>query len=85
MVAAHFRATQTIYKGPLVKKMAACLLLAAGVLLTALGAYFMSAASADVFRFFSGAPADSAILLLVVGIVVLVTSLAGLLPAFKDK
>ena len=65
--------------------MAACLLLAAGVLLTALGAYFMNAASADISRYFSGAPADSAIWLVVVGIVVLVTSLAGLLPAFKDK
>lgn len=65
--------------------MTACLLLAVGILLTALGAYFMSAASADITRYFSGAPADSAIWLLAVGIIVLVTSLAGLLPAFRDK
>ena len=65
--------------------MAACLLLAVGVLLTALGAYLMSAASADVSRYFSGAPVDSGIWLVAVGVVVLVTSLAGLLPAFKDK
>jgi len=58
-------------------------LLAGGILLVIFGATAMNSASSDISRFFTGAPTDRAIWMLVGGIVMLVAGLAGLLTGRK--
>ena len=66
-------------------KAAALALLAGGILLTIFGANAMNSVSSDFSRFFTGAPTDRAIWMLVGGIVMLVVGLAGLLPIFRKS
>ena len=66
-------------------KALALALLAGGILLTIFGVNAMNSASSDLSRFFTGAPADRAIWMLVGGIVMLVAGLAGLLSDLKKK
>ena len=66
-------------------KAAALALLAGGVLLTIFGVNAMNSANSDISRFFTGAPTDRTIWMLVGGIVMLVAGLAGLLPAFRKN
>ena len=60
-------------------------LLAGGILLTIFGVNAMNSASSDLSRFFTGAPTDRAIWMLVGGIVMLVAGLAGLLSDLGRK
>ena len=64
---------------------AALALLAGGAVLTFYGVNAMSSANSDLSRFFTGAPTDRAIWMLVGGIVMLVARLAGLLPVFRKN
>ena len=66
-------------------KTAALALLAGGILLIIFGVNAMNSASSDLSRFFTGAPTDRAIWLLVGGIVMLVAGLAGLVSDLKKK
>ena len=66
-------------------KAAALALLAGGILLTIFGVSAMNSASSDLSRFFTGAPTDRAIWMLVGGIVMLVAGLAGLMSDLKSK
>ena len=66
-------------------KGAALALLAGGILLIIFGVNAMNSASSDLSRFFTGAPTDRAIWLLVGGIVMLVAGLAGLVSDLKKK
>ena len=66
-------------------KAAALALLAGGILLTIFGVTAMNSASSDLSRFFTGAPTDRAIWMLVGGIVMLVAGLAGLMSDLKSK
>ena len=66
-------------------KAAALALLAGGILLTIFGVTAMNSASSDLSRFFTGAPTDRAVWLLVGGIVMLVAGLAGLMSDLKSK
>ena len=66
-------------------KAAALALLAGGILLIIFGVNAMNSASSDLSRFFTGAPTDRAIWLLVGGIVMLVAGLAGLVSDLKKK
>ena len=66
-------------------KAAALALLAGGILLTIFGVNAMNSASSDLSRFFTGAPTDRAIWMLVGGIVMLVAGLAGLMSDRKSK
>ena len=66
-------------------KAAALALLAGGILLTIFGVNAMNSANSDISRFFTGAPTDRTIWMLVGGIVMLVVGLAGLLPAFRKN
>ncbi len=59
-------------------------LLAGGILLVIFGANAMNSASSDISRFFTGAPTDRAIWMLVGGIVMLVAGLAGLMTGRKS-
>ncbi|MBP8120871.1 MAG: DUF3185 family protein [Burkholderiales bacterium] len=59
-------------------------LLAGGILLVIFGATAMNSASSDISRFFTGAPTDRAIWMLVGGIVMLVAGLAGLMTGRKS-
>ena len=59
-------------------------LLAGGILLVTFGATAMNSASSDISRFFTGAPTDRAIWMLVGGIVMLVAGLAGLMTGRKS-
>jgi hypothetical protein len=54
-------------------------LLAGGILLTIFGIAAMNSASSDISRFFTGAPTDKAMWLLIGGIATSVVGLAGLL------
>ncbi|CAN5295692.1 hypothetical protein BH11PSE11_BH11PSE11_10520 [soil metagenome] len=54
-------------------------LLAGGILLTIFGMNAMNSASSDISRFFTGAPTDRAMWMLIGGIVMGVAGLAGLL------
>jgi uncharacterized membrane protein YidH (DUF202 family) len=64
-------------------KAAALVLLAGGILLTVFGINAMNSASSDISRFFTGAPTDRAIWMVVGGIVMLVAGLAGLLSGVR--
>ena len=66
-------------------KTAALALLAGGILLTIFGVNAMNSASSDLSRFFTGAPTDRAVWMLVGGIVMLVAGLAGLMSDLKNK
>ena len=66
-------------------KVAALALLAGGILLTIFGVSAMNSASSDLSRFFTGAPTDRAVWMLVGGIVMLVAGLAGLMSDLKSK
>ena len=66
-------------------KAAALALLAGGILLIIFGVNAMNSASSDLSRFFTGAPTDRAIWMLVGGIVMLVAGLAGLVSDLKKK
>ena len=66
-------------------KAAALALLAGGILLTIFGVSAMNSASSDLSRFFTGAPTDRAVWMLVGGIVMLVAGLAGLMSDLKRK
>ena len=66
-------------------KAAALALLAGGILLTIFGVGAMNSASSDLSRFFTGAPTDRAVWMLVGGIVMLVAGLAGLMSDLKSK
>ena len=66
-------------------KAAALALLAGGILLTIFGVTAMNSASSDLSRFFTGAPTDRAVWMLVGGIVMLVAGLAGLMSDLKSK
>lgn len=66
-------------------KAAALALLAGGILLIIFGANAMNSASSDLSRFFTGAPTDRAIWLLVGGIVMLVAGLSGLLSNIRKS
>lgn len=66
-------------------KAAALALLAGGILLTIFGVNAMNSASSDLSRFFTGAPTDRAVWMLVGGIVMLVAGLAGLMSDLKSK
>lgn len=66
-------------------KAAALALLAGGILLTIFGVNAMNSASSDLSRFFTGAPTDRAVWMLVGGIVMLVAGLAGLMSDLKRK
>ena len=66
-------------------KAASLALLAGGILLTIFGVNAMNSASSDLSRFFTGAPTDRAIWMLVGGIVMLVAGLAGLMNDRKSK
>ena len=66
-------------------KAAALALLAGGILLTIFGVSAMNSASSDLSRFFTGAPTDRAVWMLVGGIVMLVAGLAGLMSDLKNK
>jgi len=59
-------------------KAAALALLAGGILLTFFGVNAMNSANSDISRFFTGAPTDRAVWMLVGGIVMLVAGLVGL-------
>ena len=59
-------------------------LLAGGILLVIFGATAMNSASSDISRFYTGAPTDRAIWMLVGGIVMLVAGLAGLMTGRKS-
>jgi hypothetical protein len=63
-------------------KAAAFALLAGGAVLTFFGVNAMNSANSDISRFFTGAPTDRAIWMLVGGIVMLV---AGLIPLLKKN
>lgn len=65
------------------KKIVALALFAGGILLTIFGVSAMNSASSDLSRFFTGAPTDRAIWMLVGGIVMLVAGLAGLLSVSR--
>jgi hypothetical protein len=58
-------------------------LLAGGILLTIFGIAAMDSASSDISRFFTGAPTDKALWLLIGGIATSVIALAGLLVRSK--
>ncbi len=62
-------------------KAAALALLAGGILLTIFGVNAMNSASSDISRFFTGAPTDRALWMLIGGVVMLVAGLAGLMRA----
>ena len=66
-------------------KAASLALLAGGILLTIFGVNAMNSASSDLSRFFTGAPTDRAVWLLVGGIVMLVAGLGGLMSDLKSK
>jgi len=58
-------------------------LLAGGIVLAVFGIAAMNSAGSDISRFFTGAPTDKAMWLLVGGIVASVVGLAGLFPQSK--
>jgi uncharacterized protein DUF3185 len=58
-------------------------LLAGGIVLTVFGVAAMNSAGSDISRFFTGAPTDKAMWLLIGGIVASVIGLVGLLPQSK--
>jgi hypothetical protein len=58
-------------------------LLAGGILLTIFGVVAMNSTSSDISRFFTGAPTDKAMWLLIGGIVTSVVGLVGLLLRSK--
>jgi len=58
-------------------------LLAGGILLTIFGIAAMNSASSDISRFFTGAPTDKAMWLVIGGIITSVVGLVGLLPQSK--
>lgn len=60
-------------------------LLAGGILLTIFGIAAMNSASSDISRFFTGAPTDKAMWLLIGGIATSVVGLAGLLVRSKPS
>jgi hypothetical protein len=60
-------------------KAIALALLAGGIALTIFGVNAMNSANSDISRFFTGAPTDRAVWMLVGGIVMLVAGLAGLI------
>lgn len=60
-------------------KAVALALLAGGIVLAFFGMNAVDSANSDISRFFTGAPTDRAMWMLVGGIVMLVTGLAGLL------
>ena len=60
-------------------KIVALALLAGGVLLTVFGIDAMNSSSSDVSRFFTGAPTDRAIWLLVGGIAMIVAGVGGMM------
>ena len=66
-------------------KAAGLALLAGGILLTIFGVTEMNSVSSDLSRFFTGAPTDRAVWMLVGGIVMLVAGLAGLMSDLKSK
>jgi len=66
-------------------KAAALALLAAGIVLTVYGVNAMNSASSSLSRFFTGAPTDRAIWMLLGGIAMLVAGLALLLPGFRKN
>ena len=66
-------------------KAAALALLAGGILLTVFGVNAMNSVNSDISRFFTGAPADRTIWMLVGGIVMFVSGLAGLLPVLRKS
>jgi len=55
-------------------------LLAGGIALTVFGVAAMNSTGSDISRFFTGAPTDKAMWLLIGGIVASVVGLVGLLP-----
>ena len=65
-------------------KVVALGLLAGGILLTILGVDANNSSSSEISRFFTGAPTDRAIWLLVGGFVMLVAGIAGLLSSRKN-
>jgi uncharacterized membrane protein YidH (DUF202 family) len=64
-------------------KAVALALLAGGIALTIFGVDAMNSANSDISRFFTGAPTDRTMWLLVGGIVMLVAGLAGLLSTSR--
>ncbi|MEO8156404.1 MAG: DUF3185 family protein [Betaproteobacteria bacterium] len=64
-------------------KAAALALIAAGIVLAFYGVNAMNSASSSLSRFFTGAPTDRAIWLLLGGVALLVAGLAILLPGFR--
>jgi Protein of unknown function (DUF3185) len=63
----------------------ALILLAAGVVLTIFGVNAMNAPSSDISRFFTGAPTDKAVWMLIGGVVLIVAGLAGVVPGLMKK
>ena len=66
-------------------KTAAVALMVAGVILVFLGVYAMRVASADVSHLFEDAVADRTPWILLFGVAVFVTGVAGLFPAFRRR
>ena len=66
-------------------KAAALALLAGGAVLTFFGMNAMNSANSDISRFFTGAPTDRAIWMLVGGVVMLVAGIAGLSRVFRKN
>lgn len=66
-------------------KAAALALLAAGIVLTIYGVNAVNSASSSFSRFFTGAPTDRAIWMLLGGVAMLVAGLALLLPGFRKN
>ena len=64
---------------------AALALLAAGIALTIHGVNAINSASSSLSRFFTGAPTDRAISMLLGGIAMHVAGLAMLLPGFRKN
>ncbi|MGQ0523646.1 MAG: DUF3185 family protein [Betaproteobacteria bacterium] len=58
-------------------------LLATGIVLVIFGVSAMNSASSDISRFFTGAPTDKAMWLLIGGIVATIVGVVGLLPRSK--
>ena len=59
-------------------KAVALAILAGGIVLTIFGVNAMNSAGSDISRFFTGAPTDRAIWMLIGGIAAIVAGLAGL-------
>lgn len=66
-------------------KAAALALLAGGIVLTIFGVNAVNSANSDISRFFTGAPTDRAMWMLIGGIAMLAAGLAGLFSASRGR